>query len=103
MHHLARALAMAAAAAVAAPLVAPTDVALAVVRADGRLQPLAALAGDAWTTLAPTDAAGDWSLWLFDDPAVKTSAFALRTARPVTAAAAVGACLPVPGLDAGAM
>jgi len=101
MHHLVRAVAMAAAAAVATSLAAPTDVALAVVRADGRLQPLAALAGDEWRALAATDAAGDWSLWLFDDPAVKTSAFVARTARPVTVAAAAGACLPVSGLDGG--
>src|SRR5436190_22284042 len=79
----------------------PADVGFAVVRADGRLQPLAGLAGDAWHALAPADAAGEWSLWLVDDPAVKESAFGVRSARPVTAAAAVGPCLAVSGLDAG--
>ncbi len=53
------------------------------------------------TPLAPADAAGDWSLWLFDDPAL-TSSFAVRAARPITAAAASTACTPVSGLDAAA-
>ena len=55
---------------------APGDVGFAVVRPDGRLQPLARLEGENWSPLAPADAAGDWSLWLFDDPVVKTSPFA---------------------------
>ena len=81
---------------------APGDVGVAVVRPDGRLQPLAGLEGDNWTPLAPADAAGDWSLWLFDDPVVKASPFAARSARPITAAAAPAACVPVSGLDAAA-
>ena len=60
------------------------------VRADGRLQPLARLEGDNWSPLAPADAAGAWSLWLFDDPVVKASPFAARSARPITAAAGDG-------------
>jgi len=79
------------------------DVAIALVRGDGRLQPLARRAGDEWSALAPADAAGEWRLWLFDDPLVKTSPFAARAARPVTAAGAGGstACATVSGLEAG--
>ena len=77
------------------------DVGFAVVRPDGRLQGLATLAGDDWNPLAPADAAGDWSLWLFDDPAL-TSSFTVRAARPITASAASTACTPVSGLDAAA-
>jgi hypothetical protein len=75
------------------------DVGFAVVRPDGRLQPLARVEGENWSPLAPADAAGDWSLWLFDDPVVKTSPFASRAARPIIAAAGTGACAAVPGLD----
>src|SRR5829696_44884 len=75
---------------------------VALVRGDGRLQPLARVTGENWSALAPTDAAGDWRLWLFDDPMVKTSPFAARAARPVTAAtaAAPSPCGPVSGLEA---
>ena len=76
---------------------APGEVGIAVVHSDGRLQPLARVEGDNWTPLPPADAAGDWSLWLFDDPVVKTSPFAARAARPISAAAA---CAAVRGLDA---
>ena len=81
---------------------APGDVDLAVLHADGRLQPLARLAADTWTPLAPADGAGEWGLWLFDDPVVKASPFAERSARPITAASATVSCLPVSGLDASA-
>ena len=79
------------------------DVGIALVRGDGRLQPLARRAGDEWSALAPADAAGDWRLWLLDDPMVKTSPFAARAARPVTAAGVVGStpCAPISGLEAG--
>ena len=80
----------------------PGDVDLALLHADGRLQPLARLAGDTWSPLTPAGGAGDWGLWLFDDPVVKASPFAERSARPITAPAAAGPCLPVPGLDASA-
>jgi hypothetical protein len=82
---------------------APGDVGVALVRADGRLQPLAHFDGDAWRPLAAADAAGGWSLWPFDDPEVKTLPFAARTARPVMAApgtAGATACLPLSGADA---
>ena len=78
----------------------PGDIGVAVVRPDGRLQPLARLEGENWSPLAPADAAGDWSLWLFDDPVAKASPFAARSARPITAAAAMAACVPVSGLEA---
>jgi hypothetical protein len=81
---------------------APGNVGFALVGADGRLQPLARLDGGDWGPLAPSDAAGDWSLWLFDDPEVKTSPFAVRSARPISAAAATAACVPISGLDAAA-
>jgi len=70
------------------------------VQPDGRLQPLARLDGENWSPLAPADAAGAWSLWLFDDPVVKASPFAIRSARPITAAAATAACVPISGLEA---
>ncbi|MEO5822354.1 MAG: hypothetical protein ABIT71_17745 [Vicinamibacteraceae bacterium] len=83
---------------------APGDIGLAVVRGDGRLQPLARLDGETWSPLPAAAAAGDWGLWLLDDPVLKTSPFAIRAARPITVAAnaanAVSACLPVSGLDA---
>jgi hypothetical protein len=78
------------------------DPSLAVVRSDGALQPLARIAAGAWQPLAPADAAGAWNLWLFDDPAVKVSPFAPRTARAITTGAGA-ACLPVSGLDASAL
>ena len=80
---------------------APGDAGLAVVRLDGGLQPLARLAGDEWQPLVPADAAGTWNLWLFDDPVLRASPFAARTARPVSAAAAAAnaGCLPLSGLD----
>jgi hypothetical protein len=76
---------------------------IALVRGDGRLQPLARVAGEDWSPLAPADAAGEWRLWLFDDPIARTSPFVARTARPVSAAAAgaATACAAVSGLDAG--
>ena len=80
----------------------PGPVAVALVRGDRTLQPLARLDGDAWSDLPPAAAAaGPWSLWLFDDPVVKASPFTPRTPRAVTAAAASGAatgCLAVSGL-----
>ena len=79
----------------------PGPVAVALVRGDRTLQPLARLDGDAWSDLPPATAAGPWSLWLFDDPVVKASPFTPRTARAVTAAAASGSatgCLAVSGL-----
>jgi hypothetical protein len=79
---------------------APRDLDFALVRSDGRLQPLARLSGDTWSPLTPAEAAGGWSLWAFDDPAVKDSPFATRSARPITAAEATAACVPVSGLDA---
>jgi hypothetical protein len=82
---------------------APAEVGFAVVRPDGRLQPLARLEGDNWSPLPPADAAGTWSFWLFEDPLVKASPFSVRSARPVTAAAGTAACLPVSGLDAATM
>lgn len=97
MHHLVRVVALAVA---AAPLgAAPGHVSFALVRADGRLQPLVRLEGENWSPLVPADAAGDWSLWLFDDPVVKESPFAVRSARPISAAAAATACVPVSGID----
>ena len=77
---------------------APGDAGIAVVRRDGGLQPLARVAGDEWQALPRADAVGAWSLWLFDDPALKASPFAARTARAVTAAAGAG-CLPVSGIE----
>lgn len=77
----------------------PGDIGFAVVRSEGRLQPLVRLEGDHWIPLQPADAAGDWSLWLFDDPVVKASPFALRSAHAISAAAATAACVPVSGLD----
>jgi len=79
---------------------APGAVDLAVLHADRRLQPLARLAGNTWSPLTPADAAGEWGLWLFDDPVVKTSPFDVRSAQAFAAAAATGPCLPVSGLDA---
>jgi hypothetical protein len=103
MHLLVRGVALALAAATLG--VAPGDIGFAVVRPDGRLQPLARLEGENWSPLTSADAAGAWSLWLFDDPVVKTSPFAVRAARPITAAATAGtaACAPVSGLDAAAV
>ena len=100
MRRLVRVIALALAAATLGA--GPAGVGFAVVRPDGRLQPLAGLEGDNWTPVAPADAAGDWSLWLFDDPVVKASPFTARSARPITAAAAPAACVPVSGLDAAA-
>lgn len=82
---------------------APDQIAVALVRGDGRLQPLVRVEGEKWSPLAPAEAAGDWRLWLLDDPIVKTSPFAVRAARPVTAAAAdpATACAAVSGLEAG--
>jgi hypothetical protein len=101
MHGLVRGVALIVAAATLGA--APGDVGFAVVRADGRLQPLARAEGENWAPLASADAAGAWSLWLFEDPVVKTSPFAARSARPITAAAAATACLPVSGLEAAAV
>jgi hypothetical protein len=99
---LARVLALSLAAAVSLSGAAD-EVAIALVRGDGRLQPLVRVEGERWTALAPTDAAGDWRLWLFDDPMVKTSPFTARAARPVTAATADAstACGVISGLEAG--
>jgi hypothetical protein len=85
-----------------APSGAAGGAGVALVRRDGGLQPLARLAGDEWQPLAPAAATGAWSLWLFDDPALRDAPFAARTARPATAtaAAAGGACLALSGLDA---
>lgn len=81
---------------------APGDAGLAIVRSDGRLQPLATLGADDWAPLAAADATGGWNLWLFDDPVLKTSPFAARKARAVSAAAdAGGACLPLSGIENG--
>src|SRR5687768_8007488 len=78
------------------------DVGVAIVRGDGRLQPLAALGPESWTPLAASEAAGPWHVWLLDDPTVKASPFSMRSARTVTAAAAAGgACLALSGLEAG--
>lgn len=78
------------------------DIDVAIVRADGRLQPLATLGADTWTPLAAGEASGGWHLWLFDDPVVKASPFAARSARAVSAAAdAAVTCLPLSGLEAG--
>ena len=98
MRRLVRVIALALAAATLGA--GPAGVGFAVVRPDGRLQPLAGLEGDNWTPVAAADAAGDWSLWLFDDPVVKASPFAARSARPIIAAAAPAACVPISGLDA---
>jgi hypothetical protein len=98
MHGLFRVAAVALAAATLGA--SPADVGFGVVRSDGRLQPLARLEGDHWSPLPPADAAGDWSLWLFDDPVVKASPFALRSARAITAAAGTAACVPISGLGA---
>jgi hypothetical protein len=101
MPFLVRLLALALAAAVAAGGAAG-DIGVAVVRGDGRLQPLARVDGETWSALALADAGGEWSLWLFDDPVVKTSPFAVRSARPITATAAAGAasaCRAVSGID----
>jgi hypothetical protein len=99
---LARVLVSSVAAAVAL-IGASNEVRVALVRSDGRLQPLVRVEGETWTALAPTDAAGDWRLWLFDDPTVKTSPFTARAARPVTAATAEAstACGVISGLEAG--
>jgi hypothetical protein len=85
----------------AAPPPAPGPVALALVRADRTLQPLARLEGEAWSEAAPGPA-GPWRLWLFDDPVVKTDPFAPRAARPITSAprASGAACATAAGLDA---
>jgi hypothetical protein len=82
---------------------AADEVEIALVHGDGRLQPLARLEGETWTALAPADAGGDWRLWLFDDPMVKASPFAARSARPITATRTGGssACGVVSGLEAG--
>jgi hypothetical protein len=82
-----------------APATAPVTIGL--VRGDRSLQPLARLDGEAWSELPAAAAAGPWSLWLFDDPTVKTSPFTPRTARAITAAAANrdAACLAVAGLE----
>jgi len=83
---------------------APGDLGMAVVRGDGRLQPLAGQDGAAWSTLASASAGGQWQLWLFDDPVVRTSPFAARAARSISAAAApspASACLSTSGLEAG--
>jgi hypothetical protein len=82
---------------------AADDVAVALVRVDGRLQPVARLEGGNWASLAPGEAAGEWRLWLLDDPLVKTSPFAGRAARPITvpAAGASAPCAKVSGLDPG--
>src|SRR5262245_22349579 len=87
----------------AAPPPPAAPMALALVRADRTLQPLAGLDGEQWTGVAPAGAAGLWSLWLFDDPVVKSDPFAPRAARAITAApGATGAgCLPATGIDAG--
>jgi hypothetical protein len=98
MHVLVRGVALALAAATLGA--APGVIGFAVVRPDGRLQPLARLEGGNWSPLTSGDAAGEWSLWLFDDPVVTTSPFAVRSARPITAAAGPAACAPVSGLDA---
>jgi hypothetical protein len=104
MPPLARALALAVTGAVLCGGMAGAagDIGVALVRGDGRLQPLASLGGDGWTPLAAGEAAGPWHLWLFDDPAVKASPFTMRAARPATAVVAAGAaCLPLSGLQAG--
>jgi len=81
---------------------APGDIGLGVVRGDARLQPLATFDAGNWAPLAAADATGGWNVWLFDDPVVKTSPFAARSARAVSAAAgAGGACLPLSGIEAG--
>jgi hypothetical protein len=100
MHRLVRVVALALAAATLRA--AAADVGFAVVRPDGRLQPLARLEGENWSPLEPADAAGDWSLWLFDDPVVKASPFTARSARPISAAATTAACVPTSGFDAAA-
>jgi hypothetical protein len=79
---------------------APAGASLGVVRSDGGLQPLARITGDAWQPLTDADAAGAWSLWLFDDPTLRASPFAPRTARAITAGAA---CLPVSGIEPSAL
>jgi hypothetical protein len=86
------------------PPAAGGPITVGLVRGDRTLQPLARLNSDAWAELAPAGATGPWSLWLLDDPVVKTSPFTARAARAVTATAAVDAspCLPVAGLEAGA-
>lgn len=85
------------------PAAAPASgpIALGLVRADRTLQPLARLERDAWSGLAAGRAAGPWSLWLFDDPVVKTDPFALRAARAITAASGGpgGSCLSASGID----
>jgi hypothetical protein len=100
MHRLVRVVALAVAA--ATPGAAPGDVGFAVVRPDGRLQPLARLEGDNWSPLGPADAAGDWSLWLFDDPVAKASPFAARSARQISAVAATAPCVPTSGVGTAA-
>jgi hypothetical protein len=84
------------------PAPAAGPIGLGLVRADGTLQPLARLEGEAWTGLAAGGAAGPWSLWLFDDPIVKTDPFAPRAARAITAAPGPSRarCVPASGIDA---
>jgi hypothetical protein len=65
----------------------PPGIGVALVRADGTLQPLARLDGSAWAELPPAHASGDWRLWLFDDPALRASPFSARTARTIAAGA----------------
>jgi hypothetical protein len=75
----------------------PSGVGIGLVRADGTLQPLARVDGDAWTDVPPAEGAGDWRLWLFDDPMVESSPFTPRVARTVAAGEARGAgCVAVP-------
>lgn len=76
----------------------PPGIGVGLVRADGTLQPLARLDGDAWADVAPAEASGDWRVWLFDDPAIATSPFSPRAARTVAVGgeARGAACVAMP-------
>jgi hypothetical protein len=83
------------------PRTSSAPVGVALVRGDRTLQPLAQLEGEVWSDLPAGAAAGPWSLWLLDDPIVKTSPFTPRTARAITAAPRTSArsgCFAVGGL-----
>ena len=84
----------------AGPAASGGPITVGLVRGDRTLQPLARLDGMAWSDVTPAASAGSWSLWLFDDPIVKTSPFTARTPRAVTGAAGDGGCLAVAGLGA---
>ena len=87
----------------AVPARSAAAIGVGLVARDGSLRPLARLEGGGWTPLDGDAAAGTWRVWLFDDPVIKASPFAPRSARSVTAVRGAGGCLATSGLDAAAL